>query len=307
MTKMTITRTDDRIRPVKARLSRHAVSVRVGSLDDAEPAGAICYQAFKMIAEQHAFPPDFPTPAAATELMQYMLSRSHVHAVVAEVDGQVVGSNFLWKTGFVAGVGPITVDPVVQNSAIGRRLMEAVLEHAREQGIAAVRLLQAAYHARSLSLYTKLGFVVREPLAVLQGERVGLQIAQHYVRAASETDVDPANALSQKMNGYDRAIELREAVRQGTAKVVEREGRITGYATDIGFFGHAVGETLDDVKAMIAAASSVPGPGFMVPMRDAELLRWCLEQGLRVVQPMTLMSIGPYAQPKGTFLPSILY
>jgi hypothetical protein len=88
---------------------------------------------------------------------------------------------------------------------------------------------------------------------------------------------------------------------------VERDGRITGYATDIGFFGHAVGETVDDVKALIAAATSYPGPGFMVPMRNAELLRWCLEQGLRVVQPMTLMSIGPYAEPKGAFLPSILY
>jgi hypothetical protein len=36
--------------------------------------------------------------------------------------------------------------------------MEAVLERARQQGTAALRLVQAAYHSRSLSLYTKLGF-----------------------------------------------------------------------------------------------------------------------------------------------------
>ena len=88
----------------------------------------------------------------------------------ASSSGRVVGSNFLWEGDAVAGVGPITVDPSVQNRAVGRQLMEAVLERARQQGINAVRLVQAAYHSRSLSLYTKLGFVVREPLAVLQGQ-----------------------------------------------------------------------------------------------------------------------------------------
>jgi hypothetical protein len=28
---------------------------------------------------------------------------------------------------------------------------------------------------------------------------------------------------------------------------------------------------------------------------------------LRVVQPMTLMSVGPYQEPQGAFLPSVLY
>ena len=77
--------------------------------------------------------------------------------------------------------------------------------------------------------------------------------------------------------------------------------------TGIGFFGHAVGETTEDVKALIAAAPSFPGPGFLMPIRNAELFRWCLEQGLRIVQPMTLMSLGTYDEPQGAFLPSVLY
>jgi hypothetical protein len=32
-----------------------------------------------------------------------------------------------------------------------------------------------------------------------------------------------------------------------------------------------------------------------------------LEHGLRIVQPMTLMSIGLYNEPQGVFLPSIVY
>jgi hypothetical protein len=75
----------------------------------------------------------------------------------------------------------------------------------------------------------------------------------------------------------------------------------------VGFFGHAVGENNEDLKALIGAATGFPGPGFMLPTRNGELLRWCLEKGLRIVQPMTLMSIGLYNEPAGGFLPSVIY
>jgi hypothetical protein len=89
--------------------------------------------------------------------------------------------------------------------------------------------------------------------------------------------------------------------------VVEHDGRVTGYATAIGFFGHAVGESDENLKALIGAAPAFPGPGFLLPARNGALLRWCLAHGLRVVQPMTLMSLGLYGEPSGSFLPSVLY
>ncbi len=170
-----------------------SVSLRPAITTDAGPAGAICYTAFKTIADQHGFPPAFATPDVATALMEHLLSRSEIHGVVAEADGRVCGSNFLWEADELAGVGPITVDPNVQNGSVGRRLMEAVLERARRQGIPAVRLMQAAYHGRSLSLYAKLGFMAREPLAVLQGKALECAIAGHDIRAATCADTDAAN------------------------------------------------------------------------------------------------------------------
>jgi hypothetical protein len=82
---------------------------------------------------------------------------------------------------------------------------------------------------------------------------------------------------------------------------------MTGYATVVGFFGHAVGETNEDVQALIGAAKEFAGPGFLMPTRNGELFRWCLKAGLRVTEPMTLMSAGLYNNPAGAFLPSILY
>jgi predicted N-acetyltransferase YhbS len=280
--------------------------LRAATPNDAAQAGRICHDAFRAIAERHGFPPDFPNPEAATGLLRQLVSRFDVHALVAERGGRVAGSNFLWE-GEVAGIGPITVDPALQDGAIGRRLMGAVLERAQQKGFRSVRLVQAAYHSRSLSLYAKLGFVAREPLAVLQGKPLGLRIPRHEVRAASPDDLEAATGMCRRVLGVGRAQELRHAIGEGGATVVERDGRLTGYASGIAFFGHAVAETTADLMALIGHAREFAGPGFLVPMRNAELFRWCLEHGLRVVQPMTLMSLGEYAEPRGAFLPSVLY
>ena len=281
--------------------------LRPATKGDAATAGAICYAAFKAIAEKHAFPPDLPAPEAGVGLVDALLARGDVYGVIAEDGGRVIGSNFLWENDSVAGVGPITVDPAVQNRRVGRKLMDAVLERARDRKIPSVRLVQAAYHTRSLSLYTKLGFEAREPLSVMQGLELNLRIDGHTVRAANPADLESANGLYQRVHGHSRAPELRAALSQGTARIVERGGRMTGYTTGIGFFGHAVGETTEDLEALIAAAPSFAGPGFLVPTRNAALIRWCLERGLRIVQPMTLMTMGPDRDPAGAFLPSVLY
>lgn len=283
------------------------LKLRPGTPEDAEACGTICYHAFKTIAEAHNFPRDFPSPEVATGVLSWMLSHPGFYSVVAEIDGRVVGSNFLDERSPIAGVGPITIDPAAQNKSVGRSLMEAVHERAAQKNFAGVRLLQSTYHTRSFSLYTKLGYEVREPLACLQGPPLSADIPSYAVRPARESDLESCNSLCQRVHGRDRGGDLLDAIKQGSATVVEREGRLTGYATLIGFFGHAVAETNGDLQALIGAAKEFPGPGFLLPMRNSELLRWCLERGLRVIQPMTLMSRGFYQEPAGSFLPSILY
>jgi predicted N-acetyltransferase YhbS len=283
------------------------VSLRRGRPEDAEKLGLICYEAFTKISEHHNFPPDFPAPEMAVGLLTMLLSRADVYSVVAESDGKLIGSNFMWEHNLIAGIGPITVDPHAQNSTVGRRLMQDALRRAEERGFASVRLVQTAFHSRSLSLYTKLGFDTREPISVMNGPALNFTSSSHVVRAASERDREACNELSFRVHGHDRDIEFVDALQQGTASVVEQDGRITGYTTGISFLGHAVCESNADLKALIGAATEFQGPGFLLPTRNSEVFRWCLEQGLRVVQPMTLMSKGLYNEPRGAFLPSIIY
>jgi len=287
--------------------SRAAVTIRRASLDDAPACGQICYEAFHKISTDHNFPPDVPEPAMGVGLLTQLFSHPGFYCVVAEVDGLVAGSNCLDERSAIAGVGPITIDPKIQNRGIGRKLMEAVLDRARECSFAGVRLVQAAFHNRSLSLYTSLGFDVREPLSVFQGAPIKKTFDGFSVRAAKHSDLQACNELALRVHGHHRGAELADAIQQGTPTVVERHGRITGYSSSLAFFGHSVAESNADLQAIIAAADGFGGPGFLMPSRNSELFRWCLANGLRVVQPMTLMSIGLYNEPKGAFLPSILY
>jgi hypothetical protein len=240
-------------------------------------------------------------------LLKMMFSHPGIYCVVAESDGRIVGSNCLDERSLIAGVGPVTVDPDVQNRSVGRMLMQAVLDRARERNFPGVRLLQAAFHNRSLSLYTKLGFDAREPISAMHGPPIKRTIEGCVVRPAREEDLTPANRVCERVHGHNRAGELRDCIGQGTAVVVERHNRITGYASAFGYFGHAVAECNLDLKALIASAAGFDGPGILVPTRNSDLLRWCLENGLRVVHPMTLMTIGLYNEPVGAYLPSVLY
>src|SRR5579864_1556887 len=284
-----------------------AVLIRPATPQDAHACGIICYEAFTQINVRHGFPPDFPSADVATSVLSMMFSHPGFYSVVAEFNGKIVGINCLDERSPIAGVGPLTVNVEVQNKSIGRLLMQAVLDRAAERKFSGVRLLQAAFHNRSLSLYAKLGFDVREPVSVMQGPPISKPVSGYQVRPASEADVEPCNSLCTAVHGHERGGELTDAIKHGAAVVAEHNGRITAYATGIGFFGHTVGRTNYDLQALIASAPVFLGPGIIVPTRNAALFRWCLQNGLKVVEPMTLMTIGLYNEPAGAYLPSVLY
>lgn len=276
---------------------------------DAEACGHIMHAAFADVAGRHGFPADFPSAEAATGLARSFIANPAVFGVVAETSsGRIVGSNFLSESDAIRGVGPITVAPSAQGGGIGRRLMQAVLE--RGQGAAGVRLLQDGFNMRSLALYASLGFTAREPMVVMAGRPAGEPPADTLVRPLREGDVAACDALCCRTHGISRRAELAEALRQLAPRVAEREGRITAYMTAPGFWlaNHGVAESEADLRALIlGAAATIGSLSFLLPIRQAGLLAWCLEQGLRAVKPMTLMSIGAYQEATRPYLPSVFY
>lgn len=274
---------------------------------DQERVGKIIYDAFYHISNAHNFPPDFASEDIAVGLAGMLLTHPRIYGIVAESDGVVVGSNFLWEIDEVVGVGPITIDPSAQNSSIGKAMMLDVIRRAEQTNANSVRLVQAAYHNRSLALYTKLGFDTVSPLSAMSGPAFNAIVEGYDTRPMTADDVDNADAVCIAVHGISRRNEVRASAEHGSGYVVEHQGRITGYTTGLGYFGHTVGITNYELKALIGSGQEFTGPGFLLPTTNSEVMRWCFENGLRIVHPMTLMSRGAYQEPKGAFMPSILY
>ena len=281
------------------------IHIRPGAPGDAAACGQICFEAFAQSAGRHGFPSPSPSPERAAERMKGEISTPGFHCLVAEIDGRIVGSNFLDERADVAFLGPLTVNPNASAQGVGRALMEPMLARAKARKSPAVHLVQDTYNCASLALYAGLGFEVRAPLALMQGAPIGETLPGFDVRPCTTGDLDACNALSAGMLGYDRRDELQAQAAAGGALVVERNGRMTGFASGIGFLGHAAAETENDLKALIGAATEFSGPGFLVPTQHGELLRWCLDRGLRVVSPATLMTRGRYREPHAAWLASI--
>jgi len=295
--------------PSEAGRSPMTVKIRNATPSDAGICGRIIYDAFKTVADRHGFAPDFPSVAPATEFAKVLTSHPNIFGIVAEVDGRVVGTNFLWERDPIRGVGPLTVEPEDQGRGIGRQLMAVVLDRAR--GAAGVRLVQDAFNTASIALYASLGFVVREPLLLLQGMPKEQPVTGATVRRLTEADLGICGIIAKRVHGYERSGELRDALRFLNPFVVKRDGRVRGYLTMPAFWpaNHAVAETEQDMQALIlgAAATGQEPSSMILPTRQSELLRWCLSEPFRVLKPLTLMTIGAYQEPKGAYFPSVIY
>ena len=278
---------------------------------DAESCGKIGYEAHKTISSTYGYPSEQPSEDFAIGLIRSLLSNPNSWGVLAERQGKILGSIFLHKfpPSPVAVIGPLTVHPSAEGG-VGRALMDAALTQARKQNYNQSRLVQSPSHIRSFVLYTKSGFTLREPLFLMQGQpqKGSNNASSSNVRLVrNDNDVFVCNELCKSVYGFSREMELRQAKDQGVATMIEIDDVITGYAAGIGILCHAVAKSNEDLKALIANASAILGPGFFVPARNREVINWLLENGFKIGWPANLMTIGHYQEPLTPFLPSLAY
>lgn len=285
------------------------MQIRPAVDDDAHAIGRIAYEAFQSHADAHGTVSDFRSKETALAVAQIYVADPSVYSVVAEMDGTIVGSNFMLERDAIRTIGPTSVDGRHQGRGIGRALMEAALEQAAPaQG---VRLVQDASNVQSLALYARLGFEVKEPLLIVNGKANDVPTPPCIVRPMRTGDLPGCNELCRKVHGFDRGGELAEAACLHEPFVLLRDGRISAYlsAADGWQANHGVAETNDDLQALIAGicAQRDGELGFYVPTRNARLLRWCLTVGFHGLKTATLMAKGDYREPRGAFLPSANY
>lgn len=285
------------------------IHIRQVTPADAEACARIIYSAFTDIAAKHSFPADFPNFEAAAGLLNAFINHPKLFGVVAEIDGKIVGSNFLDERDAIKSVGPITVDPACQCKGVGRKLMEAVIE--RGHGAMGIRLLQEAYNLTSMALYTSLGFDTKEPIVILVGKVAGEMSSGSQASPMRPEHLEDCARLCRSVHGIDRTNELRDAIAHLRPFVLLRNGKLAAYCSAANFYllNHGVAQSEQDMKdLLLGAANAMNEPvGILLPTRQSSLFRWCLSQRMRILKPFTLMSMGDYQEPRGCWFPSITY
>jgi GNAT superfamily N-acetyltransferase len=268
----------------------------------------ICYEAFGRLHERHSVPRDFHTLEFAQMIIDLFVSRPEIYGVAAQVGHSLAGSNYISLLDETSGIGPISVNPAHQGKRVGRVLMQAVMDEAERRGVRQVRLVQEAVNTTSATLYAKLGFDVREPLALMALSPAATSDAT--VREFRPDDLHAIDDLCRRHYKVSRLNELKLWTSLGMPLFVrERQGRLRGYFQP-GKLGHTVAETSADALALFGeAARVVPADTALMlcPMTHSELYRGALRAGHHVVKVLTLMTLGPYSAPDGAWTASYLY
>ncbi len=112
----------------------------------------------------------FPEPETFFGDADYVKTRWKAHPeafFAAEMNGELVGSNFATNWGSVGFFGPLTIRPDLWDKGIGKRLMEPVMNLFDEWGTRHAGLFTFSHSAKHVGLYHKFGFCPRFLTAIM--------------------------------------------------------------------------------------------------------------------------------------------
>ena len=161
----------------------------------------------------------------------------------------------------------------------------------------------------SLSLYTSLGFEVKEPFVLIEGKFRSQPLYGFEVRPMASEDVGECAALCKKLCRCDRTWEIEYALNFFSPWVAYKQGRIVAYTCAVSALSHSVAETEADMQALLlGAAASIPKKGFF-PLAAAvpKFVSLVFARGAARLKPMAVMAVGEYQSPHGCWFPSFAY
>jgi predicted N-acetyltransferase YhbS len=146
---------------------------------------------------------------------------------VAELDGEVAGSNFATGWGSVAFFGPLTVRPDLWDKGVAQRLLEPTMERFAAWGATNSGLFTFPQSTKHIHLYQKFDFWPRF-LTPLMGKDVAAPASQpHWSRYSEERDggraglLDTCRGLTAGLyRGLDLEREIRAAYDQKLGETV---------------------------------------------------------------------------------------
>ena len=224
--------------------------------------------------------------------------------IVAEVDGQLVGTAMRWLWGdHHATVGLVIVSELMRGRRIGSALMKCILEGLEDRSVS----LHATEEGRGL--YERMGFVRTGEVRQHQGiaahpPLIGMDSGWR-LRPFDRSDETALFELDAQARGWRRENLLKMWLDSAErVMVLDHNGTLDGYATLRRFGrGVAVGPVVasDDIgaRALISHLVGVATGRFTrIDLEfDSGLTTWAEELQLQRVGTVTAMTRGPLCEP----------
>jgi GNAT superfamily N-acetyltransferase len=152
-------------------------------------------------------------------------------ALAAEVDGELVGSNFAANWGSFGFFGPLTVRPDLWDRGVARRLLERTMALFEQWGTRHAGLFTFPHSPKHLGLYQSFGFWPQHLTPVLSKAVAGAGSASGWSRYGEASDTERERALGAcreltgaVYEGLDLTAEVRAVDAQGLGETVLLEG-----------------------------------------------------------------------------------
>ncbi|MEO8683209.1 MAG: GNAT family N-acetyltransferase [Devosia sp.] len=215
--------------------------------------------------------------------------------------GEVIGTAMSWRYGAdFASVGMIIVTASAQGGGNGSRLFDSLLSALDNRNI----LLNST--DEGMALYQRRGFVPYGRVHQHQGVPTASLDKQDDVRPATAADLSAIQAFDQRATGLSRPSMVAALCAVGNTLVLERAGRLVGYAIARQFgrgyvIGPCAAESAEDARRLIEAHLAALQREFVridVYAKDG-LSGWLEEIGLKQVSQAVAMVRGRLPEPDG--------
>ena len=240
--------------------------------------------------------PDLENFWADRDLVYGRFGAEHVASFAAEVDGELVGSNFVTNWGSVGFFGPVSVHPDRQGRGIAKDLVEAVSAQLDSWGTSHAGLFTFPQSPLHLALYGKFGFHARFLTAIMAAPAQSFGNAVSWTRysSLSESEREAARKSCRELTeeiyeGLDLGAEIRTVAARNLGDTVllwDNGSRLAGFA--ICHWGPA--SEAGAGFCLVKFGAVRPGPG--AEARFASLLDACGALALSVGMPNVLAGVN---------------
>ncbi len=214
------------------KASRRAVVVRRLEEGELEEADRIMRMAFGTFL-------GLPDPMAFMGDADYVRTRWEADptvALAAELDGRLVGTNFVTRWGSVGFFGPLTVLPELWNKGVARALLDATMPIFKEWAVTHSGLFTFGHSTKHVALYQSYGYMPRFLTSVMAKPPAAGTTAGTLLSEAHDPDaaVAGARAVTDALYpGFEVDREIRAAQRQklgDTVLVTDQDGSVAAFA-----------------------------------------------------------------------------